>query len=408
MDEKNRLFIALLTLFSPIWFYFPWTHTEVYTFVLLYIGLLEYYNNRKTSAVIFSSISSLQNPAASIVPFFILVFELVNLIKNRSKDNLINFIKLSCCSTIVLIPYIFYYVNYGTPSLIGKYATDTSSISFAKIMSLFFDLNFGLIIYVPILIGIIIYLICKKDKIAILSAMTVFLFAIIDSAQLNWNSGMMLINRYSYWMIPVLMFGCFEYFVKISSKKRLIVLLLTILTITPWLCYTGNKKAKYHTMFQPIAKSVLYVMPSLYTPQEEVFFEKLPYLKSVNSKWDINVSPVYNDEKIMSLKDFYSKLGLQYNDNLQISVKEYTQTGSIKNIEINNKLFKGTDVRFKLNLRSAYFTIKKVNDNVKITTKGFGHGVGMSQYGAMAMANMGYKYDDILKYYYTNVEIKKI
>lgn len=141
---------------------------------------------------------------------------------------------------------------------------------------------------------------------------------------------------------------------------------------------------------------------------EEVFFEKLPYLKSVNSKWDINVSPVYNDEKIMSLKDFYSKLGLQYNDNLQISVKEYTQTGSIKNIEINNKLFKGTDVRFKLNLRSAYFTIKKVNDNVKITTKGFGHGVGMSQYGAMAMANMGYKYDDILKYYYTNVEIKKI
>ena len=110
----------------------------------------------------------------------------------------------------------------------------------------------------------------------------------------------------------------------------------------------------------------------------------------------------------MSLKDFYSKLGLQYNDNLQISVKEYTQTGSIKNIEINNKLFKGTDVRFKLNLRSAYFTIKKVNDNVKITTKGFGHGVGMSQYGAMAMANMGYKYNDILKYYYTNVEIKKI
>ena len=277
MDEKNRLFIALLTLFSPIWFYFPWTHTEVYTFVLLFIGLIEYYNNRKLSAVIFSSISSLQNPAASLVPFFILVFELVNLIKNKSKDNLINFIKLSCCSTIVLIPYIFYYVNYGTPSLIGKYATDISSISFAKIMSLFFDLNFGLIVYVPILIGIIIYLICKKDKIAILSAVTVFLFAIIDSAQLNWNSGMMLINRYSFWMIPVLMFGCFGYFVKISDKKRLIVLLLTILTMTPWLCYTGNKRAKYHTMFQPIAKSVLYVIPSLYNPQEEVYFKRCQY-----------------------------------------------------------------------------------------------------------------------------------
>ena len=75
-------------------------------------------------------------------------------------------------------------------------------------------------------------------------------------------------------MIPVLMFGCFGYFAKISDQKRLIVLLLTILTITPWLCYTGNKKAKYHTMFQPIAKSVLYVIPSLYNPQEEVYFER--------------------------------------------------------------------------------------------------------------------------------------
>ena len=80
----------------------------------------------------------------------------------------------------------------------------------------------------------------------------------------------------------------------------------------------------------------------------------------------------------------------------------------IKNIKINSKIFKGTDVRFKLGLRSTYFTIEKVNKNVKITTKGFGHGVGMSQYGAMAMANMGYKYDEILKHYYTNVEIKKL
>ena len=46
--------------------------------------------------------------------------------------------------------------------------------------------------------------------------------------------------------------------------------------------------------------------------------------------------------------------------------------------------------------------------NVLITTKGYGHGVGMSQYGAEAMAEKGYKYDEILKYYYQNVEIKKI
>lgn len=141
---------------------------------------------------------------------------------------------------------------------------------------------------------------------------------------------------------------------------------------------------------------------------EEVFSEKLPYLKSVDSTWDINVSPVYNDEKIMSLSEFYNKLGLQYNEKLQINIISYTKSGSIKEIKINDKIYKGTDVRFKLGLRSTYFTIKRVNENVKITTKGFGHGVGMSQYGAMAMANIGYKYDEIIKYYYTNVEIKKL
>ena len=50
----------------------------------------------------------------------------------------------------------------------------------------------------------------------------------------------------------------------------------------------------------------------------------------------------------------------------------------------------------------------KVNDNVIITTRGYGHGVGMSQYGAEGMARAGYTYDDILTHYYTDVKIEKI
>ena len=141
---------------------------------------------------------------------------------------------------------------------------------------------------------------------------------------------------------------------------------------------------------------------------EEVFQETLSYLKSVDSSLDSEVSPVYTDTKTISLKEFYNKLSLKYNDNLKINIKSYTKSGAVKTIEINNKEFKSTDVRFKLGLRSTYFTIEKVNENVKITTKGNGHGVGMSQYGAYAMANLGYTYDQILKYYYTDVEIKKI
>lgn len=141
---------------------------------------------------------------------------------------------------------------------------------------------------------------------------------------------------------------------------------------------------------------------------EEVFVQVLPYLKSVDSKWDLEISPVYNGQKEMALAEFYNKLGLKYNKNLKVKIIDYTKSGSVKNVEINNKKFKSTEIRSKLSLKSTFFIIKQVDSKVIITTKGNGHGVGMSQYGAFGMANEGYKYDEILKHYYTGVEIKKI
>lgn len=141
---------------------------------------------------------------------------------------------------------------------------------------------------------------------------------------------------------------------------------------------------------------------------EEVFVQKLPYLKSVDSSWDINISPVYNNEKKLTKEEFYKKLNLKYDENLKIEVLNYTTAGSIKTVKINGKKFKSTDIRSKLSLKSTSFTIKNVNDEIIITTKGNGHGVGMSQYGAYGMAKEGYNYTQILKHYYTGVEIKKI
>lgn len=141
---------------------------------------------------------------------------------------------------------------------------------------------------------------------------------------------------------------------------------------------------------------------------EEVFSEALPYLRSVESNWDSNVSPVFSETNTFSLEDFYSKLGIDYNSNLNIDILETTSTGRIKKIKINGTEFKGTDFSSKLGIRSNYFTINKFESNVLITTKGYGHGVGMSQYGAQGMALAGYKYVDILKHYYQGIEIKKM
>ena len=139
---------------------------------------------------------------------------------------------------------------------------------------------------------------------------------------------------------------------------------------------------------------------------EEVFVSALPYLRSVDSTWD-KESPVYIDTYTFTLEDFYKKLNLPFNQTLKIEVTEKTSTGRTKTLKINDQEMKGRDVATKLSLRSNYFDIVQNQNNITITTKGFGHGVGMSQYGANGMAKEGYKYDQILKHYYQNTEIKK-
>ena len=140
---------------------------------------------------------------------------------------------------------------------------------------------------------------------------------------------------------------------------------------------------------------------------EDVFSAKVPYLRSVSSSWDKD-SPVYEDTSTFTLGSFYQKLGLKYSENLNVQILEKTNTGRTKKLKINGSEFNGRDFASKLKLRSNYFNIVQNNQKVTITTKGYGHGVGLSQYGALGMAKEGYKYDQILKHYYQNVEIKKI
>lgn len=141
---------------------------------------------------------------------------------------------------------------------------------------------------------------------------------------------------------------------------------------------------------------------------EEVFVQALPYLRSVDSSWDEEVSPVFHVTNEFSLADFYNKLNLPYQENLQIEITKTTSTGRVKELIINGTAWKANDVYSKLNLRSTYFSFEQVGTNVIVETKGFGHGVGLSQYGAQAMAIKGYTYDQILKHYYQGVEISKI
>lgn len=169
-----------------------------------------------------------------------------------------------------------------------------------------------------------------------------------------------------------------------------------------------DTKGEYLTYDGKVIEAFFFSTSTGYTENcEEVFIEALPYLRSVESHYD-EISPVYEVQNIFTLNEFYQKLNLDYSENINLNILKTTSTGRIKNIQINGVDFTGSEVATKLQIRSNYFEIKQNGNEVIINTKGYGHGVGMSQYGANGMAKEGYTYDEILKHYYTDVEISKI
>ena len=145
-----------------------------------------------------------------------------------------------------------------------------------------------------------------------------------------------------------------------------------------------------------------------YTEDSGTFFSKsLPYLKSVESNWDKEVSSVFQGSKDISLQEFYEKLGLPYSKVLKIEDVNRSSSNRVTSLKINGTLFSGKDVYYKLGLRSSDFSFEQVGSNVIVSTKGYGHGVGMSQYGALGMAKRGYSYQEILAHYYVGTTLVK-
>lgn len=139
---------------------------------------------------------------------------------------------------------------------------------------------------------------------------------------------------------------------------------------------------------------------------EAVWGREIPYLKSVESPGEEDAAH-YVDTVRFTLLEFLDQLGFEgvNKRNVQIGKLESTTGGGVASIEICGKVFTGTQLRKLLKLRSTSFMISVVGDTVTITTKGFGHRVGMSQYGADAMAVCGATFGEILSHYYLKTEL---
>lgn len=145
-----------------------------------------------------------------------------------------------------------------------------------------------------------------------------------------------------------------------------------------------------------------------YTENSEDYWkESIPYLRSVPSPWDKS-SPKFSDYKVLPISNLESKLGVNIPEEGAIGTVKRTSSHRVAFIEISGKKYEGKKIRELLGLNSSDFTLERKDQQVVITSKGYGHGVGMSQYGANSMAKEGKNYKDIVSYYYKDIKINDL
>lgn len=142
---------------------------------------------------------------------------------------------------------------------------------------------------------------------------------------------------------------------------------------------------------------------------ENMWGKDIPYLVSVDSEGDKD-SPRYSSEESFTLNElkeaFKSVENIDYSESEDfITIKSTTDSGTVTGANVGGKTMTGMEIRSLLKLRSPVFTVEYDDGEYIFKVKGYGHGVGLSQYGADRMAKQGKTYEEIIEHYYPGTKI---
>ena len=144
---------------------------------------------------------------------------------------------------------------------------------------------------------------------------------------------------------------------------------------------------------------------------EEILGEKFAYIPSVETPKDID-SPLYVEGCYFSLKELEEKIKKSYpafsiTAEAEIEITKTDSAGYVMEIQIGNQAFQGERIKEVLELPSSCFSVQSSQGEVRFLCKGIGHGMGMSQYTAHNLALEGKNYEQILGYFFPDMEIEK-
>lgn len=144
------------------------------------------------------------------------------------------------------------------------------------------------------------------------------------------------------------------------------------------------------------------------------FGESFPYLEQVESPGDLYAEN-YRSLPVFETKEFVQKINeipgavavseMELDSGGGIQIVERDGSGYVKQVQIGQKTYTGEEVQYALGLTSACYSFERLDGKIRVICKGIGHGYGFAQYGANEMAKAGRTYEELLKYYFQNVEI---
>ena len=144
------------------------------------------------------------------------------------------------------------------------------------------------------------------------------------------------------------------------------------------------------------------------------FGESFPYLEQVESPGDLYAEN-YRSLPVFETKEFVQKINeipgavavseMELDNGGGIQIVERDGSGYVKQVQIGQKTYTGEEVQYALGLTSACYSFERLDGKIRVICKGIGHGYGFAQFGANEMAKAGRTYEELLKYYFQNVEI---
>jgi len=285
LREPQRLLLNALLLFSPAVWFMLWPHPEVFSFAFAAMALVFMHRERWKTAIFFASLAALQNPQLVLLAAYLWVKGAVRL-RARWRAGLAlrlvvpwrKALMHALAGSIVLAYPLFYYAHFGTFSIVAQEATSLAKLSPARALGLLFDLNVGLLPYIPV--ALLAYLVLvprsvlasrRLDRPAQLFLVFVAIL-LVNTLQWNYNHGTSGPSRYVIWMLPILFFTLAS---QARTRAWRVTVVAAIVVQAGIVWSRGGLIPRYdYLRHSPVASFVLEHAPRLYNPDYEVFIKR--------------------------------------------------------------------------------------------------------------------------------------